>query len=175
MLSKISASAMKYGLILGVYFALNFLFSVSGNTFLALFSNVILVLSILFVYRYTVKFRETENDGVISYRNAFFYILMLHFFGSILSGAVVLIYNKFINPGFLTAMINDPSMQKSIEILKTVMKFSDSQVQQSLDMIMNPVSYTLQYIWGNTVVGAFIGLVLAFAIKKSPKNQHTEQ
>lgn len=174
MMAKISASAMKYGLILGVYFALNFLFSVSGNTFLVLFSNVVLAMSILYVYRYTVKFRETENNGVISYKNAFLYILMLHFFGSILAGAVVLIYNKFINPEFLTTMLNDPNLQKSIDILKSAMKVSDAQIEQSLNMFLNPVSYTLQYIWSNTFIGALIGLILAFIIKKSPKNQKTE-
>lgn len=69
---------MKYGLFIGVLFALNFLFAITGNNTLTVLSNAFMVLSVYVVYRLTLRFRDVENEGVISYKHSFLYIFMLY-------------------------------------------------------------------------------------------------
>ncbi|VBB48360.1 membrane hypothetical protein [uncultured Paludibacter sp.] len=170
MQSRIISSAMKYALILGAFFSLNFLFAVSQNSFLILLSNLILILSIVYTYRFTVRYRDIENNGAISYGYAFLYILLLYFFASIIAGAVVLIYCKFVNPAYLLSMMEDPNMQKSISIVTSMMGISEKQVEESLNLLLSPTTYALQYIWGNTFLGVIVGLVLAVFVKKNAHN-----
>ncbi|MGC3979531.1 MAG: DUF4199 domain-containing protein [Paludibacteraceae bacterium] len=166
MISKVIGSAMKYGLIIGLFFALNFLFALSGNGFLAVLSNLILIASIVFVYRFAIRYREAENNGTIGYGHAFLYILLLYFFASILSGVAVLVYCKFINPAYLTSIIEDPNMQKSLSMVTSMMGVSEKEVEETLNLLLSPTAYALQYIWGNTFLGVIVGLIMAIFVKK---------
>lgn len=166
MQSNMTASAMKYGFILGVFFSLNFLFSITNNAVMAFLSNLLFAFSIILAYRFAIRFRELENNGIISYGRALSYVLLLFLFASIISGAVVLVYSRFINPTFLVGL--NETMRHTLEGLTIVQGVTKEQIDESLNLLLSPTMYAFQYIWGNTFLGLIAGLIMAFFVKKQP-------
>ena len=158
---SISKSAMFNGLIMGVIFSINFLLSVSKNTTLVLLTNVIAVLIVVGIYRQSVRFRDTECEGFISYWKSFSLILLTFFYAALISSVVKYIYFQFINPDYL-----DQMFQESMKMMRT-MKFqiTDESTDQMKSML-KPATYTLVYVWINVLMGAIVGFIMAAFIKK---------
>jgi len=89
---SISKSAMFNGLIMGVIFSINFLLSVSKITSLVLLTNVIAVLIVVGIYRQSIKFRDTECEGFITYWKSFSLILLTFFYAALISSVIKYIY-----------------------------------------------------------------------------------
>lgn len=170
MISKIIASTMRNGLIFGVVLAAIFLLSTTSNNLSVILGNVLFIYSVVMVYRLTIRFREVENDGVLKYHHSLAYIATLYLYASIVSGIVVLIYTKFIHPEFLALMMNKPENVQLIEELANAAHVSKNSLRLSLEVLMTPMSYTLQYMWGYTFMGIFIGAIFSFFTKKSVSN-----
>jgi len=158
---SITKSAMYNGLIMGVIFSINFLFSVSKITSLVLLTNVIAILIIIGIYRLAIRFRDTECNGIITYSKAFSLILLTFFFAAIISSVVKFVYFQFINPDYL-----DQMFQETMKVLNK-MKFpvNDEMINQTKSML-KPVNYTFVYIWTNVFMGLIVGLIMAAFIKK---------
>ena len=158
---SITKSAMYNGLIMGVIFSINFLFSVSKITSLVLLTNVIAILIIIGIYRLAIRFRDTECNGIITYSKAFSLILLTFFFAAIISSVVKFVYFQFINPDYL-----DQMFQETMKVLNK-MKFpvNDEMINQTKSML-KPVNYTFVYIWTNVFFGLIVGLIMAAFIKK---------
>jgi len=158
---SITKTAMFNGLIMGVIFSLNFLFSVSKITTLVLLTNLIAVFIVMGMYRMAIRFRDTECKGIITYWKAFSLILLTFFFAAIISSVVKYPYFQFINPEYL-----DQMSQETMKMLNS-MKFpvTDAMVDQSKSLF-KPLSYTLVYIWTNVFMGLIVGLIMAAFVKK---------
>jgi hypothetical protein len=158
---SISKSAKFNGLIMGVIFSINFLLSVSKNTSLVLLTNVIAVLIVFGTYRLSVKFRDTECEGFISYWKSFSLILLTFFYAALISSVVKYIYFQFINPDYL-----DQMFQESMKMMRT-MKFQiTDELTDQMKSMLKPATYTLVYVWSNVLMGAIVGFIMAAFIKK---------
>lgn len=167
MISKINASTMKNGLILGAVLAAIFLLSTNTYSFTAIIANVLFIYSFFIVYRMTVRFREMENDGIISYKHSLLYIVFLFLYASLVSGIVVLVYCKFLVPDYLASIMENEEIKQLMSALAKQMNVSQQELNQSIDLLMTPVSYTMQYIWGHIFLGIFTGLIMSVFIKKT--------
>lgn len=154
-------SAMLNGLIMGVLFSANFLLSVSQNTFLSLLSYVVFALILVTTYRFTIRFRDIECEGFITYGRAFSYILLLYFFAALISSIVKYVYFQYINPGYLENLMSES--MKAIEMMKIPM---DEAAFENVEKMMKPATFSLQYLWVNVFLGTFVGLIMAAFIKK---------
>jgi Protein of unknown function (DUF4199) len=160
---SIIKSAMFNGLIMGVMFSINFLFSISKITALALLSYVLITIILVGIYKLAIRFRDEECKGEISYWKSFSYILLTFFFAAIISSVVKYVYFQYINPAYLEQMF-----QESMKLMEK-MKFpmNDASVAQ-METIMKPASFTLQYIWVNVFVGTLVALVMSGFVKRPP-------
>lgn len=158
---NIVKSAMLNGLIMGVLFSLNFLLSVSQNTFLSLLSYVVFAAILVGTYRFALRFRDTECGGFISYGRAFSFVLLLFFFAALISSIVKYVYFQYINPAYLENLINES--MKAIEMMKIPV---DDAAYENVEKMMKPASFSLQYLWVNVFAGTFVGLIMAAFIKK---------
>jgi len=149
------------GIIMGVIFSVNFLFSVSKIALLITFTNILAVLIVVLIYRLSIKFRDTECEGFITYGKALLYILYSFFFAALISSVVKYIYFQYINPPYLESVF-----QETMKML-TSMKYpiTDAVEAQTRNML-KPASYTLIYIWVNVFMGLIVGLIMAAFIKK---------
>jgi len=160
---------MQNGLILGVIFSVNFLISTSKVSALILLTYIIATVIVIAIYKFAIRFRDTECEGAISYGRSFLYIILLFFYASLISTVVKYIYFQFINPSYLESMFQDT--MKLMEALKFQLK-SDELAQT--ESMFKPLSFSLLYIWSNVIMGGIVALVMAAFIKKE-KNIFNQQ
>ena len=156
-------TAMRNGLILGVLFSINFFISSSGIPALALLSYLIVGL-IIFTYRYTVQFRDTESDGSISFGRAYAFVLLLFMFATIISSFVKYFFLKFSKSTFLEDMYN-----QNISTLEQVMPTVTDEMYDAVEILTNAQGYTIMTAWSNLIMALIFGLIIA-AIVKREKN-----
>lgn len=149
------------GLIMGALFSVNFLFSISGISILALLSYLIAILIVFVMYRMSVNFRDREYNGTIKYSEAFFYVLLTFFYAALISSIVKYIYFKYINPSYLDFMF-DQTIQ-ALKVFKWNIKSTDIENMRNM---LKPASVSLQYIWMNLILGAIVGAIMAAIVKK---------
>jgi hypothetical protein len=157
----IMKSAMQNGLIMGVIFSINFLLSASKILPLVVITYAIAVTIVFLIYRYTIRFRDLECNGEISYGRAFSYIILLFFYAALISTAVKYIFFRFINPGFLDTMFQDT--MKMMQVMK--MSMNNAEIDQTQKMF-TPLSFSMLYIWSNVIMGVIVGLIMAVFVKK---------
>ena len=153
---------MQNGLILGGIFSLNFLLSTSKSSPLIFITYFIAALIVSMLYRFSIKFRDVECEGVITYGRAFSYIILLFFYAALISTVVKYIFFRFINPGYLETMFQDT--MKMMETLKFPM--TSAEIDQTESMF-KPLSFSLLYIWSNIIMGTLVGLIMATFVKKT--------
>ena len=112
-------SAMTYGLAMGIYWVIKYLFFIFSNTIPAL-NIVYLVLTLLvpFIAYYLTKRYKQDIGGKISFFHAWRFGTMLYFFAALIVALEHFVFFQFIAPAdFLSNSIN-----QMIDVLK------DSQV-----------------------------------------------
>lgn len=156
---NIMKSAMHNGLILGVIFSINFLFIAFNNLY---FAFVVIIIILIATYKLTVRFRDTQSLGQISFKKAFNYIVLLFLFASIISAIVKYIYTKFIDTTFL-----DKLLQVQLSNFKAIssLALSDSYLI-FFEKLFRPAAFALESIFENILRGAIVGLIMAAFIKK---------
>ena len=160
-------SAMQNGLILGVIFSVNFLFLALNFQSLILFGILIILFT---TYKITVRFRDNQNDGQITYKKAYNYIVLLFFFAAIISSIVKYIYTQFIDTTLLNKIL-------LIEIsnLKAMSRFTmPESYYDFLGKIFKPAAFALESILENFLRGVLVALIMAAFIKKE-KNIFNQQ
>jgi hypothetical protein len=154
-------SAMQNGLIMGLLFSINFICIALNNQY---FSFIFATLILLTTFRLTVCFRDSENEGQITYKKAYNYIVLLFFYASIISCVVKFVYTQFIDTLFL-----DKLLQIQLSNFKTMnMSLTDSYITMFSKMF-KPAAFSLESILENVFRGMLVGLIMAFFIKKDEK------
>ncbi len=160
-------STMQNGLILGIIFSANFIFSVSNIGILALLSFLIPVVVLVMTYKYIIKYRETDCGGAISYSHGLFYTILLFFFAALISAVVKFVYFRFINPEFLVESLNQSLLAAESFIDMMDGKLQDTEkVYESIEAMNDSLNYTMMFTWMNVVLGFFVGLIMAGIAKK---------
>jgi hypothetical protein len=108
-----------------------------------------------------VHFSETEYKGIIKYGQAFSYIFLLYFFGSIISSIVIFIYTSFIDTNFL-GMTHELVLK-----MYDNMKFPlDDKIMKFYEMIYKPITYTFLNVFFSIIIAAFWSSILAAFVKR---------
>jgi hypothetical protein len=147
--------------ILGLLISVKFILSAQKYEAFASFAIIISIFIIYFLYRMTVHFRDTECNGKISFGQAFFYLFLIYFFGSIVTSIVMMIYTMFIDTHFLGLLL-DVTL-KLYEQFKIPL---DDRTYKVIEAIYKPVAYSLLNVFFSMIGGAFWALILAGFIKK---------
>jgi len=157
---KANKSAMQNGLIAGALISVSFLLSASKIAVLSSLTILISIGIVVFLFWATKRFRDTENEGFLSFGQAFSYVFRVYIYGALIGSLVMLVYAT-INDKFLDLMLNDTLMlydKMNIPI--------DENVYDVLEMLLKPAPYALVNLFGKVIVGLFWGLVLAAFLKK---------
>ena len=157
---------MKFGLIMGALFSVNFLLSTWGSKVGNALSYVVVGTIGYYTYHFTTLFRDQECEGVMSYGRGLAYVLLLYFFGGLISSVVKYVFVSWINPEFLPNLLN-----QSLLILEN-MNLPNTNTEMSMEMLekmLSPVVYATQTLWTNLFIGLLVGLIVA-AFTKKEKN-----
>lgn len=169
MQQNISKSAMHGGLVLGVLFSLNFLLSITKIASLVLLTYIIAIFIVIVMYKMSVRFREKDCEGSISYSRALIYVQLTFFYAALISTIVKFTYFQFINTTYLETMFQDT--MKAMEIMKFPM--DDASISQVQSML-KPATFSIIYIITNLIMGTIVGLIMAAFVKKE-KNIFSQQ
>ncbi len=156
---------------MGLLFSINSLFAFSRHSSLTLMSDIVFG-AIIFITFYTTKrYRDKECDGQISFAKSHNYIVYSFFFGAIISTVVKFVYFKYIDPELLSEVVFNQSIKNFQTIGKTL---SDEEVQLFKDFVARPLNFCFQFIWIDLFLGAILGLIISFFIKKKADNSNIE-
>ena len=161
MQGNIFKSSMIYGLMMGILFSVNFIISIPQGAIFRIVSFLITIVIVIVMYRYSVKYRDNECGGYITYGKSFSFIVLTFFFASIISAIVKFVYFQFINPEYLTNVL-----QQSIKVVESMNLPLDEEYYTQMEKMMKPSVYTLQSIWVNVLLGVLLALVMSAFVKK---------
>ena len=147
--------------IIGLLLSLKFILSAQKYEVFASFAIIISIFIIYFLYRMSVHFRDTEFIGKINYGQAFRYLFLIYFFGSIVASIVMMIYTAFIDIHFLDSLLD--ITLKMYERFKIPL---DDKTIKAFEYIYKPVQYSLLNVFFSIIGGTFWGLILAGMVKK---------
>ena len=153
--------AMRNGFSVGLLFSANFLLSTSNNAFVQALTYAAIVMIAVFAWKAACDFRDREAEGIISFYRVFSYIFLLFFFASLISALVKLVYLKYINTDYLSQLLD--STLKFVEQAKITIPEGS---EDALKSMLSPISFTMNTVMADMLIGAVIGLCYAPFIKK---------
>jgi len=156
--------AMQWGLLMGLLMLLNFILSGSDNGVVAALSYLVEGGVIFLTYYATVHYRTTQCDNRITFSAAYSYVLLLFFFGSLLSGVLRLLYMKYIDPTYL-----DEMYARVLRVVDQMQLDMPEDAQLALEKLMQPVRFNMNYMMTDIFLGSLLGLVVAGLCRKKPK------
>jgi hypothetical protein len=109
----------------------------------------------------SIHLRDNECNGVVKYGQAFQYIFLVYFFGSIVSSIVMVIYTSLIDTHYLAS-----SLDILLKLYDNYKLPVDDQTYAVLQNIYKPVPFSLINLVSSMIGGAFWGLILAAFVKR---------
>jgi len=161
MQSNIVKSAMSYGLVLGVLFSVKFLLGLFNNVWLGLSGYFVIAAILVATYKMSVRFRDNDCEGIISYGKAFSLIVQMFFFAAIISAFVKYIYFQFINPDILESLL-----QQVLLMYETLSIPITDELYEAGSVLFTPIPVTMLLSLSNLFLGALTGIIMAIFIKK---------
>ena len=166
----VNRHAMLRGLTLGAIFAVNYVLSTFQSTAFVTWGIEILI--IYYVYKCSVDCREKVLEGVVSYGAAWWYVVKLFLYSSMVAGVFKYVYLKFIRPNYLTEMLGAmKEVFKQMKLGSSVMEESMASAQQ----LLTPENMALYSIVGDVILGVFLGLIIAGIVKRDESWRHTNE
>ena len=155
-------SAMSYGLGMGIFWVIKYLFFVFGYfTPSLVFIYQILCFAVpVIAYQMTKHYRQTIG-GFISFSHAWRFGLMLYFFAALIVSVEHYVFYQYIAPpDFLNNMIN-----QAVTALKEANM--DSEVINSINQTnFTPIHMTIQGIFNNIFYGIILSIPVAALISR---------
>ena len=157
------------GIVLIVWSLLLYFLDLSTNRVLGYVSWLI---SIAIVFYAMKIYRDTVNQGILSFSNAFVIGLLVCIISGFISAVFAYIQFNFISPELIDKMV-----QISEEKLLS-RGMPDDMVEQSLEMsrkFMTPGLIAFMAFIMSAIIGAIVSLILAAIVKKEPNPFQTAQ
>lgn len=154
-----NAFAMRQGLTLGCMFAVNFIAStIPSITFI---SWIVEIATLVYAYRSGVKCREEIMDGEMSYGAGLWFTIQLFLYSSMVAGVIRYVYLKWFNTKYLVEL--GSAMNEVMGELKMMTDVTPDMVREML----TPENMVIYYVAGDVMLGVMVGLVMAFALKRT--------
>lgn len=156
--------AMTYGLGLGIYWAIKYVFFIFGVRH-PVFNIIywILTLGVPFIaYYFTKQYKEEALGGEISFFHAWRYGTMLYFFAALIVSLVHFVFYQYIaSPDFISQVYS-----QTIDLLKQ--SHIDTSMMETLSKIPvpSPIQMAIQGIFNNIFYGIVLSVPVAFIVSK---------
>lgn len=167
-------SAMTYGLALGIFWMIKFIFfilGISNPLFIKIFTVLTIAVPFL-AYYFTKKYRDEKLGGQISFFHAWRFGMMLYFFA-----ALVVSLEHFV---IFQYVVQHDFYEKFLTTLVDMMKQSEmntSTIQSIAKMSTpSPIHIAVQNIFNNMFYGILLSLPVAILLRRKNKTvEETEE
>ena len=156
-------SAMAYGLIMGIYWVVKyvfFIFSLSTPIFSLIYFLLTLAVPVI-AYRMTKRYRQ-EIGGKISFFHAWQFGILLYFFAALIVSIEYFIFYRYIAP--------PDFVENAISQLAITLKDSqfNNEMLDALEKIQtSPIHMTIQGIFNNIFYGIILSIPVAALLCKN--------
>jgi len=167
-------TVFRYGIISFVALCILGLLNYLANIKIANYNGAIggyisILLSSVFVYIGIKQFRDKENGGIVSYKQAFLVGILIVIFPSLANGIYNVIYVKFIDPGFV-----DKYYDLAIQDMKEKLPPDQFQVKlKSLEsermIFKNPYLQFIVMFLTVFLIGVVVTAISSLVLSKKPK------
>ena len=126
-------SAMTYGLAMGIFWVIKYLFFIFSNTVPALnIIYIVLTLTVPFIAYYLTKRYKQDIGGKISFFHAWRFGTMLYFFAALIVALEHFVFFQFIAPADFLA---------STEVIEAIGKTNFTPIHMAIQGVFNNIFY----------------------------------
>ena len=173
--TQLKAFARVDGAYLGVAWIISFAFYICGlsSPLLGLLGTLIAVLSPVFAAIRLGKFRDNARDGIISFRRAMAYYILMFLYASLLLALAQFVYFAYIDGGYSAVMATPEA-----EAMLKAYGISTQQMQESISALAQtePIYIVLNILSMNVTVGIILSLPAAAIMKRAARpGSHGQQ
>ena len=166
----IGAYARVYGLYMGIFWAVKFVFFPLGFSY-PVFSFIFLLLTIMvpFVGAWFVKkIRDGVLDGRLGFWQAFLLSTNIYMYTSLIAAIVHFIYFRFIDNGFIlnSYLESVNQMQELLGSGEAAANIEMLKANVELMGTLSPIQIVFSLLSNNVVFGLFISLLAAVFLKR---------
>lgn len=159
-------SAMSYGLIMGIYWVIKYLFLIFGYSVHALrFIYDVLCFAVPFLAYYLTKRYRQDIGGYIGFFHAWQFGILLYLFAALIVSVEHFIFYQYIAPpDFLSNMI-----EQALLTLKNVN--ANSEILDAVSRTnFTPIQMAIQGIFSNIFYGILLSIPVAACVCRKQKN-----
>lgn len=156
--------AMHYGMLLGLFWAFKYMFSVIGETIhvFKYFFFLLNAATFLLIYNFYIIFRDADPKKQQDASNCLLFVIAMCFFASFFESMAVFLHIQIIDPSFYLTKI-EPILQAFFDTLKIP---SESRVSPSVGKVIYTIIYT---VVRNVPLGLILGGILSLIVGKQKK------
>lgn len=166
---QLKAFARQDGALLSLLWIGSFVCYVQGltNPVMALIALLCLAASPFYAASRLRHFRDYAREGVISFRRAYAYVVLMFFYAGLLLAAAMYVYFAYMDNGFLLGkygeMIHSDEGSRALKLYGL-----KEQMEQGLKALalMRPIDYALNVLTMNITTGFFLGLPIAALMQR---------
>lgn len=162
--NTVVASAMRYGLVLGLYFIFKFIVVTFSLKFQALnLVTLAMVIGIPFlVFQLAKKYVLFNSDNGVTFASLWLFVILTFFYASLPEALITYAYLQYINPTFLVDQISVFSDMYS-QLAEQTDNATISELVKSVEETEIPtaIQYAFKLIYNNVFVGGIIALIIS--------------
>ena len=165
-------SAMTYGLAMGIFWVIKYLFFIFSNTVPALnIIYIVLTLTVPFIAYYLTKRYKQDIGGKISFFHAWRFGTILYFFAALIVALEHFVFFQFIAP---PDFLNN-TMTQAIVALKNA-DFNSEVIEAISRTNFTPIHMAIQGIFNNIFYGIILSIpVAALVCRKQTASPVSEE
>ncbi len=127
-----------------------------------------MVVSLIFVYFGIKHYRDTENNGVVSFGKALIIGLLISLFAAIAFGLLDVIYIKYINPDFSAEYYGHIIEEMRTTLPEEEFKIKLSELETQKELFSSPLINFLLMSATVLIIGFIISLISGLILQRKP-------
>lgn len=167
---QLKAFARIDGALLSVMWIASFACYVIGmtNPMMMMGGMIIAVCSPLFAAARVRKFRDGAREGVISFRRAYAYTILVFFYSALLFAIAQFVYFQFIDGGYIVSCITEMMSQEPNSRMIQAYGMTET-LNESLKAMAEtrPIDYAINYLTINIMLGMVLGAPIAALTRRN--------
>ncbi|AXT57627.1 DUF4199 domain-containing protein [Aquimarina sp. MMG015] len=127
-----------------------------------------MVVSLIFVYFGIKHYRDTENNGAVSFGKALIIGLLISLFAAIAFGLLDVIYIKYINPDFSAEYYGHIIEEMRTTLSEEEFKIKLSELETQKELFSSPLMNFLLMSATVLIIGFIISLISGLILQRKP-------
>lgn len=167
--------ARRDGAIVGVLWILSFTLFIGEfyNPLLGFASFLVGAYSLVFASMRLRRYRDTALGGVISFRRALLFSMLIYFYAALLMAAAQFVYFQFIDHGFMLSQYAEITSTPEFKTMLSAYGMKPDDMKLAMDNLaaLRPIDIALQFLSTNIILGLVVSLPIAAMMKSRYKRR----